>query len=117
MKKHIATLLGFLISPLFAAITLMAVDMVRKDHLEFINTLGWIPIFYVYLLGVTLIIGLPAYLLLKHFNYVTWWSATLGGMFSGAAAWFIFQGLDPLVIVIGGLSGLVFWLIWRVGQV
>ena len=113
MRKHVVTTLGFLIAPLFAAISLMAIDMMRKDHFELTDTLGWVPIFYCYILGVTLIIGLPAYLLLRHFNKVTWWSATIVGMFAGAVMALIFTSLNPLVTAIGGLSGFVFWLIWR----
>ena len=117
MRKHLATILGFLIAPLFAVIVLLAADMMRKDHLKFIDTLGWVPIFYCYTLGVTLIIGLPAYLLLSHFNKVMWWSAILGGTFCGAVTWIIVNALTPLVIVVGVLSGLVFWLIWKQAEV
>ena len=117
MRKHVATTLGFLIAPLFAAIALLAVGAAKSgpDHVD-MSALVWAAIFYCYTLGATLIVGLPAYLLLSHFNQVTWWSAILGGMFSSAVAFSIFNALNPLVIAIGGLSGLVFWLIWRRGK-
>src|SRR6266481_6718383 len=125
MRKHVATILGFLTTPLFAAIALVATGMTTGDLLEMWTHLGWVLIFYCYTLGVTLIIGLPVYLFLRHFNKVTWWSAILVGIFSGAVMGFIFSGVGkafifkPLTlsfIVVGGLSGLVFWLIWRRGH-
>jgi len=114
MRKHVATILGFLIAPLFAAIALLVLGAATSGHdLLDLSALPWGVIFYCYTLGVTLIIGLPAYLFLGHFNKVTWWSAILGGAFSGAVTLFIFNALNPSVIVIGGLSGFVFWLIWK----
>ena len=117
MRKHVATTLGFLIAPLFAAIALLAVGAAKSgpDHID-MSALVLALIFYCYTLGATLIIGLPAYLLLRHFNQVTWWSAITGGIFSGAVTFFIFNALNPLIIAIGGVSGLVFWLIWRLGK-
>jgi hypothetical protein len=78
MRKHVATTLGFLIAPLIAAIALLAVGAAKNgDDLLDIAALVWGAIFYCYTLGATLIIGLPAYLLSRHFNIVTWWSAIL----------------------------------------
>lgn len=117
MRKNITASLGFLIAPLFVAIALMTAEMMRKDHhLELMDSLGWVPIIYFYVLGATLIIGLPAYLFLRHFKKVTWWSAMFVGTLSGAAMLFISSALTPLVIPFGGLSGLVFWLIESRGR-
>lgn len=119
MRKRIATILGFLIAPLFAAIALIIIGAAKSGDHDLLDTsaIFWVAIFYWYTLGATLVIGLPAYLLLKYFNKVTWWSAILGGLLSGAVMMLVFNNaLNPLVIVIGGLSGLVFWLIWRQGH-
>lgn len=117
VRKNVATTLGFLIAPLIAAIALLALGVANsgQDLLD-ISALVWGGVFYCYTLGATLIIGLPAYLLLRRFDKVTWWSAILVGIFSGAVMAFIFKPLNLSVMVIGGLSGLVFWLIWRRGR-
>jgi hypothetical protein len=117
MTKNLATTLSFLTAPLVAAIALIVIGAIKNgDDLLDITALSWGIITYCYTLGVTLIIGLPVYLILKRFNIVSWWSAILTGSFSGAMTLFIFDALNPLVIAIGGLSGLVFWLVWRKGQ-
>jgi hypothetical protein len=114
-RKHIATIFGFLMAPLFAAIALSVIE-VAKGHLDLRDTFRWTFIFYCFTLGATLIIGLPAYLLLRRFDKVTWWSAISTGIFSGAVMVLMFRPLSLLVMVIGGLSGLVFWAIWRLGN-
>lgn len=117
MKKNIAAILGFLISPLFSAITLMPTEMLRNDHsFAFTDSIGWIPIIYCYILGATLVIGLPTYLIFRHFNKVTWLSAMFGGALCGAVMLFISNALNPIIIFIGALSGLIFWLIESRGR-
>ena len=118
MRKHVATIFAFLIAPLFAAIALVSIGAVknRPDHVDMSALVGTV-IFYCYTLGATLIIGLPVYLLLRKFNKVTWWSALLTGVISGAVmAFILLNALNLMIIVVGGLSGLVFWLIWRRGK-
>jgi hypothetical protein len=116
MKKHMATTLGFFIAPLVGAVASSIMETVAKG-LELADLPAWSLIIYFYMLIVTMIIGLPTYLFLRHLNKVRWWSAMLGGVFCGAVTFFIFNTLSPLVIPIGGLTGLVFWLIWRQGYV
>lgn len=115
MRKHVATTLGFLIAPLFATIALVAIGAAKSGYYHIdISALVGAAIFYCYTLAVTLIIGLPIYLLLRKFNKVTWWSALLAGTFCGAVmAFILLNALNLVVIVIGGLSGFVFWLIWK----
>lgn len=117
MKKNIATSLGFLISPLFAAVALTVIEVAKG---RYGLTEKWTPLlvlaFYFYTLGVALIIGLPVYLFLKRFDKVTWWSAVLTGLLGGVVMVFVFGSLDLVVIPLGGLSGLIFWTIWRCGN-
>ena len=114
MRKHVATILGFLIAPLFATIALLVVGAANRGadplHMD-TSALVWGVIFYCYTLGVTLIIGLPAYFFLRRFNKVTWWSATLMGLLSGGVMVSIFNLYFFVVVPIGGLSGFIFWLI------
>ena len=115
MRKPIATTIGFLIAPLVAAIAFLAVGVAMSGYVGK-SALLWVGVYYFYTLGVALFIGLPAYLLLAYFNKVTWWSAILVGMFGGAVMSVILLPLNLLTPVIGGVSGLSFWLIWRRGH-
>jgi hypothetical protein len=113
MKKYTATIIGFLIAPLVAAVAWSSLGAVSQElNLKAIP--AWTLIFYFYILCATFIVGLPAYLLMKRFDKVTWWSATLTGIISGAVMKLIFT-MSLSVIVIGGLNGFVFWVIWRWG--
>ena len=117
-KRHVITTLGFLIAPLAAAISLTAIEVAEGD-LDLLDawTLAWVFIVYCYALGVTLIFGLPAFLLLSRFDKVTWWSAILVGSFSALVMVLVFRGLNAFVVVpVGGASALLFWLIWRWGS-
>ena len=114
MRKNFATILGFLITPLFAAIGLVVAGTAknRSDLLD-MSALPWVAIYYWYTLGATLIFALPTYFILRRFNKITWWSAILVGMFIGAVMAINFKPQSLLLVAIGGLSGLIFWLIWR----
>ena len=115
MNKHVATALAFLMASVFPAIALSAIE-VAKGYLDFKGFLGWALIFYFFTFGVTVIVGLPAYLLLERFHQVTWWSAMLTGIIGGVVMVFIFKSLSLSVVLVGGFSGLVFWIIWRWGN-
>ena len=117
MAKPIATIIGFLIAPLIAAVALVAAGAAKSGD-DFLGTSAflWVAIYYCFTISAALLIGLPGYLLLAYFNKVKWWSAILVGMLGGAVMSFIFLPLNLLILLIGGLSGLVFWLIWRQGK-
>jgi hypothetical protein len=70
--------------------------------------------------GTTAIAGIPAYSLLRYFNWVSWWHFTLGGAVLGILPTLVFgfpsslQGmlvLGPDYLAIGAITGLVFWAI------
>lgn len=120
MKKYIVTILGFLIAPLTAAIMLMGIVGI---NLGFITSLGFFPVIYTISFGITMIIGLPIYLLLDHFAKVTWWSTLLVGLFCGLMGSLFYrlpnelQLIDFFVVMpVGSLSAFVFWLTWRCGN-
>ncbi len=116
MKKHVTTTLGFLIAPLFAATACSVVGAIVTEgdpDRWSMGILVYARIFYFYTFAVTLIIGVPAYLLLNRFDKVTWWSTILAGLLCGALMVSIFDSLNIFVVPIGGLSAFVFWVIWR----
>lgn len=117
MRNHIATTLGFLLTPLFVAIALSMWEL-RKIGGEYLSAqaINFILLFYSFSLSISLVIGLPIYLILSRYGKVNWWSAILAGAFSSTVFAAIFSFLNPLVISIGGASGFIFWLIWKQGR-
>ena len=111
MKKNVSAALGFFIAPLFAATLLSSLELLSEKHLNLADAIGWIPIFYFFTLMASLVIGLPAYLLLRRYRVVTWWSSIIVGLFAGALMVFLFTPLKLIVIVVGACCGLLFWLV------
>jgi fucose permease len=62
VRKNVATTLGFLIAPLFAAIAFPTIRSVALNDFDLNEILGAALVLYFYALGVTLIVGLPVYL-------------------------------------------------------
>lgn len=122
MKKITATIVGFVVAPLVPSIYgALATPITRK--FDIFTQLPLIPAFYGYALLFTIVFGVPAFLLIQHFRFIRWWTALVGGVVIGAIVLVIvhlpgtpsardFMGTLPL----GGVSGLVFWLIWKQGQ-
>jgi len=118
MTKHVATAIGFFVAPLVAAIGLLTLGAVRSELVHWDWTVfAWMAVYYGYALGGALIIGLPMYWLLSRYDKVTWWSATVAGVLCGAVmALIFFPRVELLVVVIGGISGFSFWVIWQLGR-
>ena len=97
-----------------------------RVNTDLVSVLGWPLVFYPWALAATLICGVPAFLLLRRFHLVAWWSASLAGFLVGVGVLLFipprippFKGLLPAAIAWGGIgafSGFVFWLIWRKGK-
>jgi hypothetical protein len=120
MNRRNSTILGFLVAPLVSAVLLTGV---AGGNIGYVSSIGLLPATYVFALGVALLIGLPAYLLINRFGKITWWSALLVGVFCGIVGSITYRLPNELRIVdfylmvpIGGLSALVFWVIWRWGK-
>jgi hypothetical protein len=116
--KRIVT--AFFFAPLIAAVLCASVTLFSVGFpgggLEFLVT---VLVTYLYAVNGTVILALPAYLVLRRFNLVRWWSALgagaalgllfallVGGSFSAP----LLRGIFPLTLI-GAGSGLVFWLI------
>jgi len=118
--KTISTILAFLISPIIAAVILTGLV---GSSLGIKSSLGLFPTIYIFTFGVTLIVGLPVYLLVSRFYKFTWWTALLIGFLVGGVGSIIFVVPNEIraddffgTVPIGGLSAFVFWLIWRCGH-
>lgn len=115
MKKIFFTSLGFVVSPLFTVIALVFIDQIgllgrdRVYDIEFVDIIGAIFILYCYAFLITLISGLPAYLIFRYFKKVTWWTSVFFGVCLGGAMFFL--GMSLLLAPLGGVSGFIFWFI------
>jgi hypothetical protein len=116
------TILAFLAAPAVPALaTLMAIAPVmitapEKSALLFATVFS----FYGYALFIAAPIAVPAFLVLRKRNLITWWSATFTGAIPPIALLLAFRFAEPLSYfsfsALGGLSGFVFWLVWRMGH-
>ena len=110
--------IGFLVAALIPPVALTLLSPIIGGDL--ITALGIIPLLLFFSGAATALLGVPAFLLLNHFGLVRWWSAAASGLFIGAAVAFmirmpnVVQPSDFLIMVpVGGISALGFWLIWR----
>lgn len=109
---------GFLVAAVIPAVTLALLSPITEGGL--IAALGIVPVLLFFSGAATMLLGVPAFLVLNHFGLVRWWSAAAAGLFIGAAVVFamrmpnVVQPSDFLTMVpLGGVSALSFWLIWR----
>jgi hypothetical protein len=114
--------ISFLVAPLFPAAMLGLLTPITGGviNTDPVSILGLMPVGYFFSAVATALLGVPAFLLLKHFDLVRWWSAIASGLVIGALVAIairlpsVVQARDLLVMVpIGGASALIFWLIWR----
>jgi hypothetical protein len=119
MKNRVVV--GFVAAALFPAAAFGLLSPAIEGNL--ISGLGLVPIFFFFSGVATAVLGVPAFLLLNHFGMVRWWSAIASGIVIGTVVALairlpnVVQPRDLLVMVpMGGVSALIFWLIWRPGH-
>lgn len=125
MKRRTFTLLAFLAASVLPAAGLAILHAGSQGAAPHVTAL--FPAYYQFSAAVTVLIGLPAYFVLEQFALVRWWTASVcGGLAGGAVistiAW-LFSDLslrDPAMFGLfgsfGAAAGLLFWVIWRLGQ-
>jgi hypothetical protein len=128
----VAFLVAALVPPIFFA-SGAAGGFRNFDPIAFIM---WIAIFYSFSALVTVVFGVPAYLLGRHLDLIRWWSTVIVGFFVGvlfavAQQWQAFEYFSSLSELVrwgviwnlsmsacmGGLAGLTFWITWQLGYV
>jgi hypothetical protein len=116
------TTLAFLSAPLVAALLFALLSVTSPNRIE-----SGVPHFllltffaYSYAGPPALLVAVPAFLILKHFRLVRWWSAlgvgaVVGLFFAGGLPGFSVPALQNHfgLPMIGAASGLTFWLIWK----
>lgn len=120
MKSALATVLGFLAAPLIPA-GYFAIVYPLSGYQEASSIVGTFVIAYFF--GVVFMFGLgvPILILLNKLKLVRWWSATGSGAFVGIVLLFVItsgNGIDRnslcVFSVLGGITGFVSWIFWRI---
>jgi len=94
-------------------------------HGDPVTVVALTGLFYIYSAFFTFLFGVPLFLLLRKLKLVRWWSSALAGAAvgivvakmiipAGAAAEDHLEFLS-LCALVGGVSALLFWVIWRRG--
>ena len=120
MKKTSATLLGFIAASVLPA-AYLAVVFPLSGYRDPQSILGSFLVVYYFAAAATVILGVPAYLVLEKFNLVTWWSATGCGALAGLLTALAVtsnsdQATQSRFAVLGAVAGLLFWSIWKAGR-
>lgn len=75
-----------------------------------------LPIFYLYALVFTCVLGIAAYLFLQRFALLAWWSTLIAGAVLGAASMTLIQATAPVALfgaAVGAGEALLIWITWR----
>lgn len=111
-----ATMAALLVAPLAAAVGLLVVGGVKSGVAQAEWALVLFFPYYLCAVVVEVVLGLPAFLLLRRFGAFRWWSATLAGVVAGILVFVVMSFGDPVLFGgIGGLSAFVFWGVWHQG--
>jgi hypothetical protein len=117
LKKSRSIVVGFLVA---AAIpTVVFAIQVKTDYI-----LGLLPMLLYFLTMAMAVLGLPAFLILRRFNLVRWWSALASGLAIGTLMAVLvrlpgsprFDEMALSMTLSGAASGLAFFLIWNTSK-
>lgn len=111
---------------------LVAAAMLPAGYLAMASPLtpeGWPAVvvsFFVFLFfstAATLVLAVPSLLVLQRLGLVAWWSTMIAGGLVGAVALLYVTSLEsyhlqPITqfVALGSISGLLFWIFWRLGR-
>lgn len=122
MTKFGFTVIGCFIAPLIAAAIAVGLTAVKQDS-NYFSLLGLFPIFYFYAFAAMILLGLPIFYILLHFNLISWWTAILAGSLVGVVIAVVLRMPSTVNVgdmialsAIGAISGFSFWLIMHLGQ-
>ena len=138
MRSSTSTVLAFLAAPVLPAIaaglgtpvTSTAQTFLGPVSADPVTVFGFALLFYFVALPISIVLGVPALVVLRSYNLIRLWSAALVGSIIGMLGILIIVGdrvlrtrsfaQDAHVLLlyggIGAISGLVFWLVWRQGK-
>src|SRR5271156_4208381 len=97
MKEPTATAIGFLVAPIFPSLMAGTMTLVTPNGSDLETVLAFFPIGYLISGLVTVVFGIPMFLLGKSLNIIRWWSAiavgfAIGAFISMILQWPLFHG-------------------------
>ena len=123
MSQTRATVLGFLAASIVPA-AYLAVAAPLGGQRNLVSIFGSFFVLYYFSFLATGLLGVPAFLVLKKYKLVAWWSAIGTGLLVGPLALVIATSLgssNPENLLrfsaIGGIGGFAFWIFWRLGRI
>ncbi|MES2297556.1 MAG: hypothetical protein V4582_10960 [Pseudomonadota bacterium] len=121
MKNDTATIVGFIVAPFIAAVSIAAKAPIEGGE----DSIAWglIPAFYFFSFLPTVIFGAPAFFVPRQYELITWWSSVLVGVVAACIFSTILRlpstpNVSDFVprMAIGAVSAFAFWVIWRIGN-
>ena len=106
------------ISAAIAASILLTVFTALADNRSFATSLPLMAFYLPFAAAASIFIGLPIFAILNLLKSVNFWSAGFSGLLVGFLCGLSLNQpayIALLVALIGGLSGLTFWFVWRLG--
>lgn len=121
MTKTRAMIMGLIAAAMLPAIYLAIAFPLAPDG--WTAVIGSFVVFLFFSTAATLILAVPLLLLLQKLRLIAWWSAMIAGGLVGAAALLLVSSMEsyhlqPITqfVVLGSISGLSFWIFWRLGR-
>ena len=120
MKKARVTFLAFAAATLLPA-AFQAVVFPLSGNRDLQSVLGTFFVASYIAAASMILLGVPAYIVLKRFGLVTWWSAVSWGAVAGMLVILAIESsFEPAsqlrFALLGGITGFLFWVIWKRGQ-
>jgi hypothetical protein len=119
MKQKYKTLLAFLTASIIPALYLAVVYPLSGVR-DWRSVIGTFFVAYYFAAAATVLLGLPAFLILRKLKLVAWWSSLGGGALVGAVTDVAVTSgrvndIQSLLrfATLGAIAGLAFWLVWR----
>jgi hypothetical protein len=115
-----AGILGFIVASTIPAVvvSLTSAGAMRDP----VAGLGVFPVAWLFSVFAVGLFGVPSFFLLNCFRLVRWWSAAGAGCVLGPLAWALLRpgAVQPIELLVmstsGAVSGLAFWLVWRLSK-
>ena len=129
MKERVAVCSGFIAA---AAIPTLVIGLsspiaTLNGVRDWPTTIETLPYWYLYTIVLTMPIAVPMYIIAIKYRLIHWWSALIAGCVVGVVVSVLIElqcvpflncikenMLNTVFLsVTGGVSGIVFWLVWR----